>query len=84
MKKQAKGMSKDDLLLELVPLLPEHSSEMEGCTHTCRHIPAILDEGRSIRIYPVRLVNAEEKAISAALCRECFVRLPRENQICNN
>jgi len=70
---------------ELLLVRPEHASEMEGCTHSCRHIAALLDEGTSMTIYPVRFRHGAEGAdISAALCRECFVRLPREGQICKN
>jgi hypothetical protein len=77
-------MDIDELLLGVVPVRPEHSSELGSCTHTCKHIPVTLEEGKAITAYPVRIVNQSNKTISAALCRECFVRLPRENQISEN
>jgi hypothetical protein len=79
------SMDTDDLLFDLIPVRPEHTSAMEGRTHTCRHIPAILDEGRRVTTFPVRFRHPRTpEAVSAVLCRECFVRLPRENQICKN
>jgi hypothetical protein len=78
-------MELDELLLDVAPVRPEHASKLEGCTHTCRHIPAKLDEGELIPIYTVRFISlSKQKAMNAALCRECYVRLPRENQISEN
>lgn len=78
-------MEIDELLLDVVAVRPEHASQMGGCTHTCRHVPATLEEGKPIMIYPVRFMNLSKgKTMNAALCRECFVRLPRESQIAKN
>jgi hypothetical protein len=78
-------MDIDESLLDVVPVRPEHASQLDGCTHTCKHIPVTLDDGKPIAIYPVRFVNlSKEKAMNAALCRECYVRLPRENQLSTN
>lgn len=77
-------MDIDDLLLGVVPVRPEHSSALGSCTHTCKHIPAALEEGKTITTYSVRIVNQSNKMIRAALCRECFVRLPSENLLSKN
>jgi hypothetical protein len=78
-------MKIDESLLDVVPVRPKHASQMSGCTHTCSHVPTALEDGKPIMIYPVRFVNLSKgKAMNAALCRECYVRLPRENQIAKN
>jgi hypothetical protein len=78
-------MELDESRLEIVPVRLEHAAEVEGCTHYCTHVSATLDKGEPIAIYPVRFVNASKRAgINAALCRECYMRLPRENQISKN
>ena len=77
-------MELNELVLNVVPVRPEHTPQLEGCSHTCRHIPATLDEGKPIRIYPVRFISLSKKPMNAALCRECYVRLPRENEIFKN
>lgn len=73
-------MEIDELLFDFLPVRPEHASQMGGCTHTCRHVPATLEEGKPIMIYPVRFNLSKGDAIEAALCRECYVR----NQVARN
>jgi hypothetical protein len=67
-------MEIDELLLDVVPVRPEHASQMHGCTHTCRHVRATLEEGKPVIIYPLRFNLSQGDALEAALCRECYVR----------
>ena len=67
-------MKIDESLLAMVPVRAEHLSKMPGCTHSCRHIPAALDEGKPLVIYPLRLNVSEGKVREVALCRECYAR----------
>jgi hypothetical protein len=73
-------MEIDELLLAVMPVRPEHASQMDGCTHTCRHLQAQLEDGKPTIIYPVRFDLSEGRAMKAALCRECYVR----NQVAKN
>ena len=77
-------MQIDEVLLEAVPVQPEHASKPASCTHTCRHIPGALDQGKPLVIFPVRLKFFNETAMEVAMCRECYLRIPRENQVSKN
>jgi len=61
------------LLLNVVPIRPEHASYMKGCTHNCTHIPALLDKGTPVIIYPQRLKVSERRSLEVALCPECYL-----------
>jgi hypothetical protein len=57
---------------------------MHGCTYTCRHVPAMLNERTPLMVYPVRFTFTQGKAIEAALCSECLLRIPYESELCRN
>ena len=67
-------METNESLLDVVPVRPEHASQVPGCTHTCKHVSGNLEEGKSVTIYRLRLSLSKGKAIETALCRECYVR----------
>jgi hypothetical protein len=37
-------MTIDELLLNVVPVRKEYTAQMHGCTYTCGHVPAMLNE----------------------------------------
>jgi hypothetical protein len=77
-------MEIDELLSNVVPVRPEHAAKMRGCTHTCRHVPAVLDNGKRIMLYRVRFALDHAKTIQAAMCRECLLRVPCESEVSRN
>ena len=62
------------LLLNLLPIPAEHYSHLKGCTHSCAHIPPMLDKGTPVIIYPQRLKVSERRSLEVALCPECYLR----------
>ncbi len=67
-------METNESLLDVVPVRPGARFTSAHCTHTCKHVPANLDEGKPTTIYRLRLSLSKGKAIEATLCRECYVQ----------
>ena len=67
-------MSTDQMALKVVPMRADHASYVRGCTHSCTHVPAILDKGTPVIIYPQRFNVSAGKTVEVALCPECYLR----------
>jgi hypothetical protein len=67
-------MNVNELSLKVVPIRAKHASHMKGCTHNCTHVPAMLDKGAPVIIYPQRFNVSADKTVEVALCPECYLR----------
>jgi len=70
--------------LDIMLVRSEDRSQMRGCTHICRHLHAMLHVCEQVLAYPVRFNVSQGQPMQAALCRECFLRVPRQNQNLQN